>query len=160
MTPALALPHSVNSAARTTCAPGLAGSRQGRPWISRSIAPRSSQCQRRVELDLVDPVAVAVVGAQDRLVALGPAAVLERLGAAGGGARLPGAVDAPAAALALERLAQREVELEQVDRLQRRRLVEDVAGGVADVDRGHGRLLGGGRSAARGRRRGGREPIM
>ena len=92
------------------------------------------------------------MGAQDRLVALGAAAVLERLDAAGDGARLAHAVDAPAAALALERLAQREVGVEQVDRLQRRRLVEDVAGGVGDVERGHGlsSLAGGGRAAPAG----------
>src|SRR5258708_2753926 len=84
----------------------------------------------RVELDLVDPVSEPVVGPQDREVALGAAGVLARLDAAGEGPRLTRALDAPLAALALERLAQRHVDLEQVDRLQRGRLVEDLAGGV------------------------------
>ena len=66
-----------------------------------------------VELDLVDAVAVAVVGAQDRFVSFRALGVLERLGAAG---ELPGvaeAVDAPAAALALECLLQGEVGLDR-----------------------------------------------
>ena len=50
----------------------------------------------RVELDLVDPVAVAVVGEQPRLVALGAAAVLLRLGRAGDHAGVAHAVDRPA----------------------------------------------------------------
>ena len=41
------------------------------------------------------------------------------------------------AALARERLTQSEVDLEQVDRLQRGRLVAHLAGRVGDVDRGH-----------------------
>ena len=92
---------------------------------------------RRVELDLVDPIAVTVVRAQDRLVALGAPAVLARLDASGDGAGLARPVDAPAPTLALERLAQRKVDVEQVDRLQRRCLVEHLARGVGDVDRGH-----------------------
>ena len=59
---------------------------------------------RRVEVDLVDAVAVAVVGDQSRLVALGPAPVLERLDAARDDPGLADGVAAPAAALALERL--------------------------------------------------------
>ena len=136
MTPSLALPHSMNSAARTTCAPGC-GLAPGQAVDLALDRAAQQPVPGRVELDLVDPVAVAVVGAQDRLVALGAPAVLARLDAPGDRAGLAGAVDAPAAALALERLLQRQVDLEQVDRLQRRRLVEDLAGGIGDVDRGH-----------------------
>ena len=136
MTPSLALPHSVNSAARTTWAPGW-GSRHGRLRDRALDGAAQQPVPRGVELDLVDPVAVAVVGAQDRRVALGAPAVLGRLDAAGDPAGLAGPVDAPAAALALQRLAQRQVGLEQVDRLQRRGLVEDLAGGIGDVDRSH-----------------------
>ena len=63
---------------------------------------------RRVELDLVDPVAVAVVGAEDRDVALGAPAMLERLDASRHRARLVHAVQAPAAAFALQPLAERQ----------------------------------------------------
>ena len=78
---------------------------------------------RRVELDLVDAVAVAVVRAQARLVALGALGVLDRLDAARQLARVAQPVDAPAAALALERLAQRQVGIEDVVGRDRRRLV-------------------------------------
>ena len=47
---------------------------------------------RRIELDLVDPVAVAVVSAEHGQVALSAPAVLERLEAARHGAGLTGAV--------------------------------------------------------------------
>jgi hypothetical protein len=87
----------------------------------------------RVELDLVDPVAVAVVRAEDRRVALGAPAVLERLDAARERACLARPVDAPSATLPLEPLAQGEVDLEQVDRLERWRLVQDLARGVAGI---------------------------
>jgi hypothetical protein len=76
-----------------------------------------------VELDLIDPVAVAVVGVQDRDVALGAATVLERLDTPGHPAGFAGAVEAPAPALALQAVLQRAVDVEQVDRLERRRLV-------------------------------------
>ena len=82
-----------------------------------------------VELDLVDAVSVAVVGAQQRLVALGPLGVLQGLGAAGELARVAQAVQAPAAALPLERLAQRKVGLEDVVGVERRRLVGYVMRG-------------------------------
>jgi hypothetical protein len=49
--------------------------------------------------------------------------VLEHLGAAGRSAGLTRPVDAPVAALARECLLQRDVDLEQVDRLKRWRLV-------------------------------------
>ncbi len=84
----------------------------------------------RVELDLVDAVAVAVVRAQARLVALGSLGVLDRLDAAGQLARVAQPVDSPAAALALERLAQRQVRVEDVVGRDRRRLVEHVVGGA------------------------------
>ena len=87
MTPSLALPQSMNSAARTTCAPGR-GSRQGRPVDPALDRAAQQPVPGRVELDLVDPVAEPVVRAQDRHVALGPPAVLERLDAAGDGAGL------------------------------------------------------------------------
>ena len=83
---------------------------------------------RRVEVDVVDAVPVAVVGLQPRRVALGAAAVLLRLGRARHGARVARAVDGPAAALALERLAQREVDLEEVGPLERGGLVDDFVG--------------------------------
>ncbi len=86
---------------------------------------------RRVEVDLVDAVAVAVMGAQDGLVSLRALGVLERLGRAGQLAGVAQAVDAPAAALALERLAQCEVGLEGVVRRQRGRLVRYVVSGGA-----------------------------
>jgi hypothetical protein len=88
---------------------------------------------RRIELDLVNPVPVPVVGAEDRRVAFGAAAMLERLGATRDRARLPRPIDAPSTALALEALLQGDVDLEQVDRRQRRRLVEDRSGRVEDV---------------------------
>ena len=92
---------------------------------------------RRVELDLVDPVAVAVVRAQDRYVVLGAPAVLERFHAPARRAGLAGAVDPPAAALALKPLSQGEIDLEQVDRLERWRLVQDLSGRIGDVDGRH-----------------------
>jgi hypothetical protein len=83
---------------------------------------------RRVELDLVNAAAVAVVRLQARLVALGPAAVLLRLGAARHGAGVARAVERPAAALALQCLLQGEVGVEEVRPLERSRLVEDLVG--------------------------------
>ena len=87
----------------------------------------------RIEFDLVDPVAVAVVRAQDRLVALGPLGVGQRLGGAGQLAGIAQAVHAPAAALALDRFAQRQVRLEHVVGHQRRRLILDVVSGLGDL---------------------------
>ena len=127
MTPALACDHRLISAARATWAPGR-GSRHGSAWISRSTAPRSSQCHDGSRSIAVDAVAVAVVGLQPRRVALGAAAVLLRLGRARHGAGVARAVDGPAAALALERLAQREVDLEEVRALERAGLVDDLVG--------------------------------
>ena len=59
--------------------------------------------------------------------------MLEGVDAAGDGPRLARPVDAPAAALSVERFAERQVGLEQIERLQRRRLIEDVTGRVGDV---------------------------
>ena len=92
----------------------------------------------RVELDLVDPVAVAVVGEQPRLVALGAAAVLLRLGRAGHDAAVAHAVDGPARALALERLLQRHVGRQQVDVLERDGLVEDLRRWFSSTGGSHG----------------------
>jgi hypothetical protein len=86
---------------------------------------------RRVELDLVDPVAVAVVGAEDRKVALRAVRVLPGLNAAANSTGLTHALRPPGPTFAPERLLQREVDIEQVDRLERWRLVEDGPRGVA-----------------------------
>ena len=61
---------------------------------------------RGVVLDLVDAVAVAVVGAQDRLVAVGELAPALRLPAAGERPEFGDLVEAPLAALADQRLGQ------------------------------------------------------
>ena len=87
----------------------------------------------RIELHLVDPVAVAVVRSQDRLVALGALGVGQRLGAAGQLAGVAEAVDSPAAALALHGFPQRQVRLEHVVGHERRRLVLDPVGGLRDL---------------------------
>lgn len=95
--------------------------------------PSEERVPRRVELDLVDSVPVPVVGPEDRDVPLGAPAMLERLDAAGERTGLARPVDAPAPALALEALAQGDIGLEQVDGLERRRLVQDAPAGVQDV---------------------------
>jgi hypothetical protein len=77
----------------------------------------------RVKLDLIDAVAEAVVRLEDREVVLGAPGVLERLDAAGHGSDLPDALGGPSATLALERLLECKVNVEQVDRLKRRGLV-------------------------------------
>ena len=59
---------------------------------------------RGVVLDLVDAVSVAVVSAQDRLIAVGQLTPALRLGAAGAGAQLGDFVDTPLAAFADQRL--------------------------------------------------------
>src|SRR5439155_20231492 len=81
----------------------------------------------RVQIDLVDPVAVAIVGGQPGFVALGPAPVLPRLPGARDDPGLAHGVSRPASALALERLLQRQVGAEYISGLQRRRLVEQLA---------------------------------
>ena len=59
-----------------------------------------------VVLDLVDAVAVAVVGVQDRLIAVGQLAPALRLRAAGECAELGDLVEAPLTALADQRLGE------------------------------------------------------
>ena len=81
-----------------------------------------------VELDLVDAVAVAVVGAQLGLVLVRLEAPADRLARAADRAQLAGAVLGPLGALAAQRLDQRPVGVEGVVVLQRRRLVEDLVG--------------------------------
>jgi hypothetical protein len=85
--------------------------------------PAQQPVPRGIELDLIDPVAVAVVRAEDRDVALGAPAMLERLERPCHPAGLARAVETPAPALALQALLQRGIDLEQVDRLERWRLV-------------------------------------
>ncbi len=81
-----------------------------------------------VELDLVDAVAVAVVGAQLGLLLVCFEAPADRLVRAADRAQLPHAVLGPIGALAAQRLTQRPVGVEGVVVLQRRRLVEDLVG--------------------------------
>ena len=102
----------MNIAARATCAPGR-GSRQGSACSAVRDGDVHQLVPGGVELDLVDPVAVAVVGAQDGRVLVRLPAPLERL-AARDLAERAGAVVGPAGALALERLDQRPVLLEEV----------------------------------------------
>src|SRR3954464_14282153 len=73
-----------------------------------------------VELDLVDAVAVAVEDLQPRRALLGQAAPLPGRAGAPGAAGLGAALAPGAAALALERLDERDVGREQVVVLQRR----------------------------------------
>ena len=79
-----------------------------------------------VELDLVDAVAVAVVGAELRRVLVGEGA--EALGALAAGQRADRGdpLLGPVGALAAHRLDQRPVGLEEVVVDQRRRLVGDL----------------------------------
>src|SRR5271165_4707023 len=80
---------------------------------------------RAVELHLVDAVAVAVVRAQHRPVLVGePPPLLLRL-AAHQAAQRRGPLCNPAGTLPLDGLDQRTVAGEDVDPLERRRLVED-----------------------------------
>ena len=109
-------------------ATGLARSRHGQAVDLALDRAAQQPVPGRVELDLVDPVAEAVVGAQDREVALGPAAsarASSTLPATAPASRARSTPHSPPSRY--ERLAQREVDLEQVDRLERRRLVEDLA---------------------------------
>ena len=91
-----------------------------------------------VELDLVDPVAVAVVGAQLGLSLVGLHSPLDRLARAADRPQLARAALGPLAALAPQRLLQRLVGVEGVVVLQRRGLVEDfMGGGGATLCGGH-----------------------
>src|SRR4029077_8441536 len=91
-----------------------------------------------VELDLVDTVAVAVVGAQLGLLFVRLEAPADRLGGAADGAQLARLLLGPAGALALQRLGQDAIGVEGVVVLQRRRLVEDLMGAARlALRRGH-----------------------
>src|ERR1700686_5850569 len=83
-----------------------------------------------VEIDLVDAVAIAVVGAQYRLVLVGesPPEILRPTPPSDQLAERGGALLGPPAALAPQRLNEREVGGEDVDALQGRGLVEDFVG--------------------------------
>jgi hypothetical protein len=80
-----------------------------------------------MELDFVDPVSVAIVRAQDRRVLVRLAAELDRL-AARERPDLARLVARPLRALALERLYQHLVLLEDVVADERRRLVQHLVG--------------------------------
>ena len=86
---------------------------------------------RRVVLDLVDAIAVAVVRFEYGNVALGALGVIERLGGGDHGAEIADSVETPLATLANQRLTQRAVGLERVVVDERRRLVEDLVRGRA-----------------------------
>ena len=77
---------------------------------------------RAMKLDLVDPMAVAVVRAQPRRVLVGLKAPADGV-AAPRGADLAAALERPAAALARQRLDERDVVVEEVASFERRRLV-------------------------------------
>ncbi len=113
---------------------------RGAPWRARhpplDRAPQQP-VPRRVKLNLIYTVAEAIVRAQDRLVALGPAAALARLHAAGHLAGLHGLLAPPAATLTFQRLAQRQIGLEQVQRLELRWLVEHLTLRVGSLNRAH-----------------------
>ena len=85
----------------------------------------------RVEIDLVDAVAEPIVSAQPRRVRVGGETPFDRLFRAGQRAQLADQPLRPRSALALERLAQRAVGLEQVVADERRRLVQDLGDGWA-----------------------------
>ncbi len=77
------------------------------------------------ELHLVDPVPVAIVGDQPRLVALRAPRVRLGLGRARHQTGLADALDRPRGTLAVQGLTQRRIAREQVDVFKRNRLVED-----------------------------------
>ena len=122
MTPALACVQTNSSAARATCAPGR-GSAHGSGVDLAGDRAVEQPVPARVELDLVDAVAEAVVGDQPRLVALGAPGMLLRFGGGGDATGLAHALERPSRTLALERLAQRHIAREQVDVLERDGLV-------------------------------------
>ncbi len=127
--------------------PGHVGARP-RVAPRRRVQPlRDPQPQQlvpgRVELDLVDPVAEAVVSAQLRRVLVRLRAAADHVRAAADRAQLAGLVLGPVAALAAQRLDQHRVPLEDVVALQRRRLVGDLVGRLSlrALDGGHGDIL-------------------
>ena len=81
-----------------------------------------------VELDLVDPVAVAIVGAELRRVLVRLPAQLDHVGASGDLAGLGDPLLGPAGALPAHGLGHHPVRLEDVVVHQRRRLVGDLVG--------------------------------
>ena len=116
---------------------GVRGGLRRRPRQRVQLVLRGERDQvvpGAVELDLVDAVAVAVERLQPRRVLVGLEAPADRVRAPGG-ADLARALARPAGALALERLDERDVVLEQIAVSQRRDLVGDLVG----VERG-GRL--------------------
>ena len=120
-TPASTSPSRMKSAARATCAPRpLVDPRQR--LDARVQRQPQERVPGRVELDLVDPLAEAVVRTQHRRMLVREPAPLERLAAEGrpegGDLRLPGR-----AALAPQRLDEGRVLLVEVVARERRRLV-------------------------------------
>ena len=103
-------------------------------------APAEQLVPGGVELHLVDPVAVAVVGAQLGRVLVGLARPGLDLGVAPQHAEGRDPVPRPLGALPLQRLHQRPVGLEGVVADQRWCLVDDVVGGGGGARRrdGHG----------------------
>ena len=99
----------------------------------------------RMEVDLVDPVPVAVVGAQDGRVGVGLDPPGDRLVGGGDPAQLAEAGRGPSTTLAGHGFDQGEVAAEEVLLSQRRRLVEDLArigpAGVEALGGGHGPSL-------------------
>ena len=97
--------HTEVLAARTTCEPDpIVG-----PWRGvQAMADRDFHqlVVRGVVFDFVDAVAVAVVGVQDRLVAIGQLAPALRLPAARQRAELGDLVEAPLPAFADQRVGQ------------------------------------------------------
>ena len=97
--------HTEVLAARTTCAPGRSSAHGARV---QAVVDRDAHqlVVSGVVLDLVDPVSVAVVGAQDRLVAVGQFTPALRLAGAGNRADFGDLVQAPLAAFADQRLGE------------------------------------------------------
>ena len=97
--------HTDVLAARTTWAPGRSSAHGAacRPW---PIGDLHQLVVGGVVLHLVDAMAVAVVGVQDRLIAVGQLTPALRLGAAGERAEFDDLVEAPLAALADQRLGE------------------------------------------------------
>ena len=125
--PALGLhqQHELGGAGDVGAGPGLA---PGRGVQAVADADPHQLVPGGVELDLVDAVAVAVVGAQLGLVLVGLGAPADRLPRAADRAQLARFALGPLGALAPQRLDQRPVGVEGVVVLQRRGLVEDLVG--------------------------------
>src|SRR5207245_11500646 len=90
---------------------------------------------RGVELDLVDAVAEAVVGAQPGWIGVGLESPIDRLLGAGQRSEVVDQVVRPRRTLAFERLAQRRVRLEEVVVDKRRRLVHAMHRLIAEGPR-------------------------